>query len=179
MSRGFRFLILVFAVVFITPSIGQSTSEQEQVAEQKYQERIRQEYLYGVYIPANLADAIDQLNRLIEPDSRKTFIAHSEEEAAYLLHFSFGRWMSYNWGFYQGSRLSHHLKEEFGLTFPDDQARFILVAYHRLLKQKPLELDTLASTFLDFRKKKWEEHLEKGTVIHEEKVDSLEGGGGE
>jgi hypothetical protein len=157
---------------------GQSPDSAEILQEQKYRERIQQEYLFGVYIPANLAEAINELNKLTSREARETFASRPEAEAVRKLHFSFGRWMIYNWGFYQGSRLSHSLKEEFGLSYPDDQARLIMIAYHRVLNQKPLELEAVAEKFKDYRQEKWAERVEQGEVLHEEKVDSIPPGKG-
>ncbi len=160
-------------------AVAQNPDSAEVLQEHKYLERIQKEYLFGVYIPANLADAINQLNQLTSKEARETFASRPEAEAVRKLHFSFGRWIIYNWGFYQGSRLSHALKEEFGLSYPDDQARLIMIAYHRVLNQKPLELEAVAEKFRKYRQERWAERIEQGQLLHEEKVDSIPPGKGE
>ncbi len=140
--------------------------------EQEYQKRIKKEYLYGVYIPEDLGDAFFRLNELIDEASRKKFLQAEEMEAARKLHFSLGRWIIYNWGFYGGSRLSHSLRERYGLSYPDDMARFIIIAYHRSCNQKALNLDELARKFVNFRQESWQKELLESPVIHSEKIDS-------
>ncbi|HMN88766.1 MAG TPA: hypothetical protein PKD70_04605 [Saprospiraceae bacterium] len=135
--------------------------------EKAYKERIKKEYLDGVYIPADLGDAFVRLNKLIDKDSKEKFKNASEEDAARKLHFSLGRWIIHNWGFYGGSRLSHYLRE-LGITHPDDMAQFIVVTYHRNLNRRELEVKALVEHYKEMRKKEHEARLEKGTVIHQE-----------
>ncbi len=152
----------------ITSVFAQKPSETEEEYDRKYQERVKQTYIYGVYIPADLTDAFEQLNKLADGGSKKSFKNVPEEIAVKKLHFSLGRWMIYNWGFYEGSRLSEHIKK-MGVHHPDDMARFIIISYHRYLNKKDLELKELAESF----KKKAEEEKEarknRGTIIKEEK----------
>mgnify|MGYP006265897875 CR=1 FL=1 len=140
--------------------------------QQEYQKRIKKEYLHGVYIPADLGDAFFRLNELIDEAYRKKFLQAEEMEAARKLHFSLGRWITYNWGFYGGSRLSHYLRQRYGLSYPDDMARFIIIAYHRSGHQKDLNLNELAQKFVDFRRENWQKELLESPVIHSEKIDS-------
>lgn len=140
--------------------------------EEEYQKRIRKEYLFGTYIPKDLGDAFFQLNKLIDKESRLKFLRAGEMEAARKLHFSLGRWIMYNWGFYEGSRLSHYLRERYGLSYPDDMARFLIIAYHRSGNRKDLALDELAGKFTAHRQAEWKKELLKGQVIHSEKVDT-------
>lgn len=135
--------------------------------EKAYQYRIRQEYLYEVYIPKDLTDAFIQLNKLIDEPSKQKFKSLDEEEATSRLFFSLGRWISHNWGFYGGSRLSHFLKG-LGLSHPDDMARFIILTYHRNLNRQPLDVKPLVEKFQADRRKEQEERREQGTVIHKE-----------
>jgi hypothetical protein len=92
----------------------------------------------------------------------------SEEDAAIKLHFSLGRWMIYNWGFYEGSRLSYYLKN-LGIGHPDDMAQFIIITYHRNLNKTKLNVKELIDHYKLKTEKARKERLEKGEVIHEEK----------
>ena len=80
------------------------------------------------------------------------------------LHFSLGRWIIHNWGFYGGSRMSHYIKE-LGITHPDDQAKFIILSYHRYLNKKPLQVKEQVAAVLEIQQKKKEERLKKATVL--------------
>ena len=60
--------------------------------------------------------------------------------------------MIVNWGFYEGSRLSHFLRGA-GLQHPDDMARVILVCFHRHLNQKELNLQEEVAYYQALREK--------------------------
>ncbi|RMG85938.1 MAG: hypothetical protein D6714_05040 [Bacteroidetes bacterium] len=145
--------------------------------EKKYQRNIRQEYLYGVYIPKDLADAFVQLNRKIDEESRAKFTALPDTIAADKLFFSLGRWIIYNWNFYEGSRFSHYL-HNLGIHHPDDMARFVIITYHRNLRRQPLQVKELIEHFQKLREAERLRRLQKGTVLYKEvhkrpKPDSL------
>lgn len=159
-------VVCCFAMSF--PVIAQDTVDIKEKAELAYQKRIKKEYLSRVYIPSDLADAFIQLNELIEDESKKKFLSVDEVEAAKKLHFSLGRWIIYNWGFYEGSRLSHYLRG-LGLTYPDDMARFIIITYHRNLKKSPLDVKPLIEGFINHRKEAFDTRRKEGKVLHEEK----------
>jgi hypothetical protein len=138
--------------------------------EERYARRIRQTYLNEVYIPEDLGDAIVQFNKLISPESKQKFKAMSEADAATKLHFSFGRWIIINWGFYEGSRFSHYLKQ-LGLSHPDDMARFVVVCYHRNLNKKPLEPKVLIAELVETRRAAYQEKMAKQRrVISETRI---------
>ncbi|MBK8705690.1 MAG: hypothetical protein IPN33_20420 [Saprospiraceae bacterium] len=91
----------------------------------------------------------------------------AEPDAARKLHFSFGRWIIHNWGFYGGSRFSHFLKG-LGIHHPDDMAQFVIVSYHRNLNRKPLDVKAQITYYQEKRAKENEEKLKKGKVLHQE-----------
>ncbi|MEQ8704739.1 MAG: DUF6794 domain-containing protein [Phaeodactylibacter sp.] len=159
-------------------------SAQEPVAteseyDKAYERRIQQEYLYGVYIPKDLSDAIVQLNKLTERESLQKFRLADEEEAVRKLHFSLGRWIIHNWGFYGGSRLSLALKG-MGLHHPDDMARLIIRSLHRSLNKKPIEVKAQIEAFQSVREAERQKRLESAEVIYLKKqgvnADSVEAG---
>jgi len=108
------------------------------------------------------------LNGLIDDSSKQKFTAVNEMEAARKLHFSLGRWIIHNWGFYEGSRFSHYLKG-LGLTYPDDMARFVILTYHRNLKKAKLDVKTLLEAMLEDREEEHEARMKQGEVLFEEK----------
>ncbi len=159
-------LLLIMAVLIGTMSCyAQSNGAKAEAAYQKeYEKRIKKERLYGVYIPKDIADSFGALNRLTAQASRQAFKHAPEEVAVKKLHFSLGRWIIHNWGFYGGSRLSHHIKE-LGVTHPDDQAKLIIRSYHRYLNKKPLEVKEQVDVVLAIQKKKLEERMKKATIL--------------
>lgn len=145
---------------------GPANNEQE--FEKQYQERIRKDKLNGVYIPKNLDDALLQLDKLISAESKQKILAIPEDSVCMALHNRLGQWMITNWGFYGGSRISHYLRSA-GITYPDDMADFLIMAFHRKLNGKPVGIKELAIAFREKRKKDWEKEKKEGKVIHEEK----------
>ncbi|MFN0216919.1 MAG: DUF6794 domain-containing protein [Saprospiraceae bacterium] len=167
-------LLFITCSVFLTQSvISQNQKEEtgppntEAEFEQQYQERIRKEVLDGVYIPKNLEDVMLELDKRISIEARQKFKALPEDSVCAVMHHRLGQWMILNWGFYGGSRLSNYLRSA-GLTFPDDMADFLILAYHRRQNAKPIGIKELATEFKERRKKEYQEELKKGKVIHEE-----------
>ncbi|NNE16305.1 MAG: hypothetical protein HKN51_15095, partial [Saprospiraceae bacterium] len=60
-----------------------------------------------------------------------------------------------NWNFYDGSRLSHFLKQK-GLLHPDDMAQFILRTLHKHLNKKEIDEKEIVEYLADKRKKAME-----------------------
>jgi hypothetical protein len=149
-------------------------------AEERYQWRLKQPKLNGVYIPKDLNDAFQELNRLIEAPSKQKFKTASEEVVKHKLHFTLGQWMMVNWGFYEGSRLTAFLNQ-LGIYHPDDMARFMIVSYHRSLNRTALEVRNLVAELSTKRDSMRRERLLQGEVIYEEvrpvPRDSLKEGG--
>lgn len=172
MTKNILFLTLLLSMP-VTRVFSQSDKEEtgppgtEAEFEQQYQERIRKEVLNGVYIPKNLEDAMLELDKRVSPESRLKFKSIPEDSVCAVMHHRLGQWMILNWGFYGGSRLSNYLRSA-GVTFPDDMADFLILAYHRRQNGKPIGIKELATDFKEQRKKEYQEKLKKGKVIHEE-----------
>lgn len=169
--------LIVFLIGFVGMELSaQEPAKSEAQYEKSYKWRVRQEMLNGTYVPKDLTDAFIQLNKLIDKDSQKKFAAAPEDLAARNLHFSLGRWIITNWGFYGGSRLSQFMNEKLGIYHPDNMARFIIITYHRNLNKKPLEVKALIDQFEAQKEEEKQKRLEKGTVIHEETRKRDDGG---
>ena len=134
---------------------------------QKYKWRLRQEILYGTYIPKDVNEVFMELNKKIDESSKNKFKALPEEEAASKLFFSLGRWMTHNWGLYEGSRLSKYLQDT-GIHHPDDMVRFMIIAYHRSLNRKPLEIKELIQQFIQKEELEKQQRRQEGTILFEE-----------
>jgi hypothetical protein len=144
--------------------------------QENYKWRIEQSSLAGQYIPKDLPDAINELNKLTDETSREKFKTLTESEAEHKLYFSLGRWVATNWSFYEGSRLSHYLKEV-GITFPEDQAISVIIAWHRTLNKKDINFKEIRDRLVEKRKKEHEERIRnKQTVIKEEIKKTPNGG---
>jgi uncharacterized protein DUF6794 len=164
----FKFSFSLFLIFIANLGFSQVPPSSDADIEKAYQSRIKKEYIYGVYIPQDLTDAFVQLNKLIDKESKKNFKEVNEDIAVKKLHFSFGRWMIYNWGFYEGSRLSHSLRQ-MGIYHPDEMARFIIITYHRYLNKEELRLKELVEEFAEQQEKEKEARKSRGKVIYEQK----------
>jgi len=160
------FFFLMILPDFSYAQIGPPNNKEEY--EKMYNRRIRQRVLNRVYIPKDMAEAFNELNKKIDDDSKLKFKTVPEEIAARKLHFSLGRWMITHWSFYEGSRFSHYLKK-IGITHPDDMARFTIRTYHRHLNKKSLDVKPLIVEIKERRKKEADDKRSGGEVIHEEK----------
>lgn len=162
-------LLPLLVGILIGPMLtAQKPPENPDEYQKRYQKRIKKEVLNGVYIPSDLADAFTQLNRLIDKASREKFKTMPEEIIGKKLHFSLGRWVTHNWGFYGGSRFSHYLRK-LGINHPDDMAQFVMVSYHRNLHRKKLAIKEQIAYYQEKREQEKLDRLQKGTIIYEEK----------
>ncbi|MEM8524879.1 MAG: DUF6794 domain-containing protein [Bacteroidota bacterium] len=142
-------------------------AQKEMTAEERYEWRLKQEKLYGIYIPKDLTDAFVELNKKINTDSKMKFKNAPEEVVAKKLHFSLGRWMMVNWGFYEGSRLTAFLNK-LDLHHPDDMARFIIITFHRSVNRTPLEVKDLVEELKTKRANLEQDRLLQGEILHQE-----------
>ncbi len=132
--------------------------------EEKYAQNIKLEYINDVYIPKDVADAMSEIDRLSDETGRSRLLETDEQTAADVLVMGLGKWLIVNWNFYDGSRLSHKLKD-YGVSHPDDMAKFLIVSYHRHLRQVPQELEERGKVFYDQRKKEQELRAAQRTIV--------------
>jgi hypothetical protein len=128
--------ILCLLAIFFALSLTSSAQTPEEF-EANYNKRIKMEMINGVYIPADLEDAFNELNRLSDPTGLKEFKASPEDSIRRKLHFGLGRWILINWGLEEGSRFSHHMKGR-GVSLPDDIVEVTIITWHRKLNNKPI-----------------------------------------
>ena len=168
--------MLVFVCLLSSfSSTAQTDSLKDAEFNEAYNERISKTRINGVYIPEDLEDAFDQLKQLAEPESIETFRAAEEDTVTHRLHFGLGRWMAVNWGFYEGSRYSHYLKQ-MGLTFPDDMIELTLSTFHRSINGKPLLAEETAAELAKARIDAYEARKKEAEVIIIRSADTTKGG---
>lgn len=137
-----KLLFTVLIIVFLVPNGAFSQDSLEIAYAKQYEENIKKSRINGVYIPNNLEEAFHELKALSTPESIHKFKLADEEMVVRKLHFGLGRWMIYNWNFYDGSRFSDYLKQK-GLSHPDDMARFVMICFHRYLNDQALEEEVI------------------------------------
>ena len=89
----------------------------------------------GVYIPADLEDALSEMDRLLPTCFIKEFLTNGPN----YYHLSIGLWLRHNWQLWRGSRLSEYFNK-LGIQHPDDMSGIILTSYYRRLRQQPLRV---------------------------------------
>ncbi len=156
--KYFFLFLLFYPLVAFTQIV-----DEESITKQ-YEYNIQQEFINEIYIPEDVADALKQLDLLSDEKGRAKLIEADENIAADRLVMGLGKWMIVNWNFYEGSRLSHKLRD-YGVTHPDDMAKFLIVTYHRYLSQAPLELEERGQIYFDNRKKDQEKRNAAKKVI--------------
>jgi hypothetical protein len=161
------FLTLSFCILISSLNAQDGPANNEREFEEQYQERITKDRLYGTYIPKNLDDALNQLDKLISPDAKVKIKALPEDSVCMYLHAKLGRWMILNWGFYQGSRLSHYLRSA-GVSYPDDMADLLILAFHKRLNDQPVVTRDLIILIKERRREMLEKELSKKEIIHQE-----------
>lgn len=159
-------LICCTSFVLAQPAKAQpkETMSYEDQFEKDYQKRIKKERINGVYIPKDMSQCLLELTRLTEKDARDKFKVIPEDEAVSKIHFSLGRWIIHNWGFYEGSRLSVAIND-MGISNPDDMAQFIIRSYHRSLNKKELKIKEQLEYYTALQEKRREEKMKKAKVL--------------
>ncbi len=158
-------IVLFFSVLFCSLAVAQ-VPESAEATQKEYDKRIKKEILNDVYIPKDLTDAFKELKRLTDKEAIAKFQNAPEDLVVKKLFFSLGRWISHNWGFYAGSRLSHFMKTKLGVSHPEDQAVFIMRTFHRSLNKKELKVKELVEELQAHRQK---ERVKNKTVIETKK----------
>jgi hypothetical protein len=165
-----RLLTIIFCLAvnlitaFAQPEVAPPATKSEY--EQMYAQRIMQSKLNGQYIPKDIFDAFNELNRLTDTASREKFKSMTEYEVEHKIFFSLGRWICTKWGLYEGSRFSHYCREA-GLSFPEDQAVATMICWHRKLNGKDIGFKEIKERLVAKRKKAEEERIKKMKVIKE------------
>ncbi len=169
MHKLMKAISLVLIIVLTSPCFvfGQTNPRAEREFDSLYAIRIELEEIDGVYIPENLDDAFAELSRLSSSADLEKFKSAPEDVVRDKLHFGLGRWMIHNWGFYDGSRMSHYLKE-LGLEHPDDMAKFMVVSYHRHLNDIPLGIEEQVAYYKEYREQERLKREQQKELIHSE-----------
>jgi len=89
----------------------------------------------GLFVPSNLLEAFEELDRMLTREFRSEFAADSSQISTH--HFGLGLWMRNNWGLWSGSRLAHFFNE-LGICHPDDMSSIVLNSYWRRNNDRPL-----------------------------------------
>lgn len=132
-----------------------------------YQVRIRESELDGMYIPKDLYDAFRELDKLMDAQAKKTFMAFSDEEVDRRTHGTLGVWLENKWSLSEGSRLSEYFRK-MKVPHYDYMIGIIIRSYHRHLHGRDLQLKEQVLAFRKLwnkrQQKKADQWLKNGTI---------------
>jgi len=160
-------LVLGIILLGVTLNAQSNSPFSREEMDKSYEKNIKKARVNGVYIPVDFDDAFEEFKHLADKESLSSFTNYEEDVAANKLHFGLGRWMIVNWSFYEGSRLSHYLREK-GLLHPDDMASYLIRMFHRKLNGKELNDEALISSYSMKRKI---ELRKKGSLYFDKRED--------
>lgn len=162
MIEGRWILVFILLGLIFQPVFGQKgKKEYESQFKEKYEENIQKEYLYGRYIPANVDEAIVELDKLLAPEVKQRFLALPDSLAGPKGVNTIGPWLLRNWNLYNGSRLSHFMKTELSISHPVDMAYYVLILYYNDQNNIPYEKEELLGYIKDRRKQLFLEQVKE------------------
>ena len=92
----------------------------------------------STYIPKDIDDCFEQLDRLLPEENKSEIRAMSKEEFVTNAHFGIGMWMRNNWQLWRGSKLSKYYND-LGIHHEDDMTGIITTSHHRHLIEKEMK----------------------------------------
>ena len=162
----YKLAIMKIVLLCVMMCLWQMSLAQDQYAQdfqKRYEENIQKEYINEIYIPVDVEDAVNELDKIANEESRAKLRGADEEVVVERLSRGLGKWMMANWNFYEGSRLSHQLKK-MGVSKPDDMSTFVIRSYYRHINEIPLDLEARAKEIFEKRRKEQEERNKKNKV---------------
>jgi len=102
------------------------------------------------YVPRNLDDAFNELDKILKPEEVEKMKAGAEDDMSQY-HFGLGMSLRNSWGLWKHSRLAKWFND-IGIHHPDDMSGVILTSYWRHLNGKPLEIQKQVKYYQDYWK---------------------------
>lgn len=102
---------------------------------EEYLKKMDKDTIDGVYIPKNIEDCFNSLNKVLKNTDIKSIKSLSNREETIIHHHGLGQWIRNNWGLWSGSRLQKYLMDR-NLTEPDGMSSKILEFYYDWLNGK-------------------------------------------
>lgn len=106
----------------------QERQEELRVQRMERQNRLVAEMVDGRYIPKDLPDTFEQLDKELPEITRKEMKALKARSEMIVYHHGLGTWLRNNWGLWGGSRLQKYFTDK-GIRHPDDMSSIILYFY--------------------------------------------------
>ena len=160
------FIIFSCSIIYCASDLAAQTIDSFEIKfNAQYEKNILLEEIDGIYIPYDIMDAMTELDRMSPPEAKAKILEGEEDIVVERLTRGLGRWMALNWNFYEGSRLSHFLREQ-GISYTDDMQEYLIRTYYRYLKGIELQLTERAATIKKRRDDEYQEQLKKQKVTY-------------
>jgi hypothetical protein len=104
------------------------------------------------YIPKNLEEALSYLNCQWSENDKLAFKSNDENEATGGLHFGTGTAIRNNWGLWKKKTSLVKYFNKRGIFHPDDMTGIIFTSFHRMLNNKPIDLNKQIEYYKDYWK---------------------------
>lgn len=117
---------------FRNPSktIARREKKMQQVAQHEaYIKRLTMDTIDGFYIPRDLGECMQELDRLLATKDREMMKAKTTRNDMIAYHHGLGTFLRNNWGLWGGSRLQQYFFAR-GLNHPDNMSALVLEYYH-------------------------------------------------
>jgi hypothetical protein len=124
--------------------------------------RLTSDSLRGVYIPKDIEDCFNQLNKFFNDSTKIKIKTLTEDDFSGRYHLGFGTWLRNSWGLWAGSRLSKYFID-LGINNPEDMSGIIFDSYHRNLLSHPIKLEEQIKHYKDYWEKVKQEELNSKT----------------
>jgi hypothetical protein len=125
-----------FFVGFRNPNDSLALKEKELEKEEQakeFERRLSLDSVNHVYIPANMEECMLELDKVLNPNSKKQILAYNSRGDMLGLHHGLGMWIRNNWGLWGGSRLLKYFRDR-GASEPDGLSTVILYNYYDWIK---------------------------------------------
>ncbi|MFA4870001.1 MAG: DUF6794 domain-containing protein [Pedobacter sp.] len=113
-------------------ALEEKESEKKEQA-REFERRLSMDSVNHVYIPANMEECMVELDKVLNPNSKKQILAYKSRGDMLGLHHGLGMWIRNNWGLWGGSRLLKYFRDR-GPSEPDGLSSMILYNYYDWLK---------------------------------------------
>ncbi|GAA0891921.1 hypothetical protein GCM10009122_16000 [Fulvivirga kasyanovii] len=98
--------------------------------------------IHGVYIPADLDEAMAELDKVLSDEDKEEFKALKSRNEMLAYHHGLGMWMRNSWALWGGSRLAVYFHSK-GITHPEGMSSEILMSYYDWLHRELILIDCI------------------------------------
>jgi len=102
----------------------------------------------GSYIPVDLNDCFEQIDKAWHESSKARVLAATENDLRSEAYAPISIWMRENW-LLSSRRLTKYFTG-LGIDHPDDMSSIILTSYHRYLHKHPIMLDEQVQQYKEY-----------------------------